>query len=258
MQRQFKRVHCWFLSHLILVPKPEVMSHTKAHQLERTIVVVGATGIQGSGVVQALLSDGRKSPWFVRALTQDPDSSKAEALLSKYQTDDKRLSLVSGHVYDEASLRAAFAGAYGVFAMTSERHPNKVITEEADMQHELEAGRNIISAAKHCGIRHLVYSSLPDVVKASKGQFQRIHHMDNKYTIEQMARKDLDGFTALIPGTCLRIPCLLVLNVNQRLVDMMLTNMQASSTTIWLGRNTAEFVVSALLVNFLGTNRWID
>ncbi|EXL65157.1 hypothetical protein FOPG_18607 [Fusarium oxysporum f. sp. conglutinans race 2 54008] len=173
------------------------MSFTQSQQ---TIVVVGATGIQGSGVVRALLSDEYGGPWSVRALTQDPRSGKAQKLLSDYQTTDNRLSLVSGHVYDEPSLRSAFTGAYGVLAMTSERYPGKLITEEWELKHEIKAGRNIISAAKECCIKHLVCSSLPDTVKASDGQFKRIHHMNNKHTIEQLARKELDGLTSLIPG----------------------------------------------------------
>ncbi|RYC80883.1 hypothetical protein BFJ63_vAg16233 [Fusarium oxysporum f. sp. narcissi] len=173
------------------------MSSTQSQQ---TIAVVGTTGIQGSGVVRALLSDEYGGPWFVRALTQDPSSGKAQKLLSEYLTTDNRLSLVSGNVYDEPSLRSAFTGAYGVFATTSERYPGKLITEEWELKHEINAGRNIISAAKECCIKHLVFSSLPDTVKASDGQFKRIHHMNNKHTIEQLARKELDGFTSLIPG----------------------------------------------------------
>lgn len=56
------------------------MSSTQSQQ---TIVVVGATGIQGSGVVRALLSDEYGGPWFVRALTQDPSSDKAQKLLAE-------------------------------------------------------------------------------------------------------------------------------------------------------------------------------
>lgn len=68
------------------------------------------------------------------------------------------------------------------------------------MKHELEAGRNIVMAAKELSVEHLVFSSLPNIIKASDGQFKRIHHMNNKATIEQLARQELDGFTALIPG----------------------------------------------------------
>jgi len=174
------------------------MPPTQPHHV---IVVVGATGSQGSGVIRALLSDKfGGSPWLVRALTKDPSSDKAQKLLSECQTSDNRLSLVTGQVYDAESLRNAFAGTYGVFAMTSERHPGKVITEEREMEHELDAGRNIIMAAKKCYVKHLVFSSLPDIIKASDGQFKKIYHMNIKATIEQLARKELDGFTSLIPG----------------------------------------------------------
>lgn len=171
-------------------------------QSQRTIVVLGATGNQGSGVVRALLSDQYSDSWLVRAVTQDPSSDKAQRFLSEYQTPDNRLSLASGNIYNEASLRSAFSGAYGVFAMTNEWLPNKAINEEWEFKHEIDAGTNIVSAAKECGVRHFVFSSLPDTVKASHGQLRRIHHMNNKHTIEQLARMKLDGFTSLIPGEC--------------------------------------------------------
>ncbi|EED14564.1 L-kynurenine/alpha-aminoadipate aminotransferase, putative [Talaromyces stipitatus ATCC 10500] len=128
------------------------MSSTQSQQ---TIVVVGATGIQGSGVVRALLSDEYGGPWFVRALTQDPRSGKAQKLLSECQTTDNRLSLVSGHIYDETSLRSAFMGAHGVFAMTSERYPGKLITEEEELKpsRPLSIGE-VLESNSNSSLRH--------------------------------------------------------------------------------------------------------
>lgn len=168
----------------------------------RIIVVVGATGNQGAGVARALLdsetADG--NPWFVRALTRDPNSAKAKRFLADNQTADNRLALVAGHVYDKSSLQDAFAGAYGVFGLTSESFPGRILEREEEMQHEIEAGRNIILAAKACGIKHFVFSSLPDMVKATRGQFPKIHHMNNKHVIEQIAREELGGVSFIIPG----------------------------------------------------------
>ncbi|GAD99894.1 cinnamoyl-CoA reductase, putative [Paecilomyces variotii No. 5] len=165
----------------------------------RTVVVVGATGHQGSGVVRALLaSEG--SQWLVRGITRDPNSEKAKSFLADYQTIDNRLTLVTGDVYDKASLQAAFADAYGVFAVTSESYPGKVLMKEEEMQHEIEAGRNMVLAAEECGIKHFVFSSLPDMVKATGGRFPKIHHMNNKNNIENIAREKLSGFTCLIPA----------------------------------------------------------
>ena len=169
----------------------------------RTVVVVGATGNQGSGVVRALL--GSKSTegnqWLVRALTRDPNSAKAKKFLADHQTLDNRLTLVTGHVYDKDSLQNAFAGAYGVFAITSESYPGRVLIQEEEMQHEIEAGRNMVLAAEECRIKHFVFSSLPDMVKATGGRFLNIHHMNNKHVIEQIAREKLSGLTCLTPGS---------------------------------------------------------
>ncbi|KAL3486500.1 hypothetical protein BJX62DRAFT_246722 [Aspergillus germanicus] len=173
-----------------------------ASDIPRIIVVVGATGNQGGGIIRALLDS--KAPdgglWHIRGLTRDPNSSRAQEFLADNQTTDNRLSLVAGHVYDGASLEAAFAGAYGVFAMTSETHMGRILEKEEEMKHEIEAGRNMVLAAEACGVSHFVFSSLPDMVEATGGRFPNIHHMNNKYEIERLARELLSGVTFLIPG----------------------------------------------------------
>ncbi len=112
------------------------------------IAVLGATGNQGSGVVRALLE--KTSPAFtVRALTRDVSSAGASNLREKYG-ETGRLTFAAADVYDKDSLVKAFEGAYGVFAVTNNRLPGKKIEREADMAHELDAGRNIVDAAKVC------------------------------------------------------------------------------------------------------------
>ncbi|GJC78599.1 nmrA-like family domain-containing protein 1 [Colletotrichum liriopes] len=168
----------------------------------RTIVVIGATGRQGGGVVRAVLASNQG--WHIRALTTDVNSPKAKALVadcSPYADGDAgRLTLVQGHVYDLGSLQTAFSGAYGVFAITSEVYPGRTLIDEAEMAHEIEAGRNMVSAAEESGVKHFVFSSLPDMVKTTGGKFPGIHHMNNKYAVEQIAKKHLRGITCLIPA----------------------------------------------------------
>ncbi|KAH6848225.1 putative cinnamoyl-CoA reductase [Chaetomium sp. MPI-CAGE-AT-0009] len=172
------------------------MSTSPSHP--RVIVVLGATGHQGRGVVRALLES---KSWIVRAGNRDPGSSKAQKLLAEEQTDDGRLEVVAAHPYDIETLRKAFAGAYGVFAVTWESHPDKKIVEEEEFQHEIEAGRNIVLAAKECNVQHFVFSSLPDMMQATSGQFPKLYHMNNKYAIEKIAKEELPGkVTCLIPG----------------------------------------------------------
>ncbi|KAL5042242.1 hypothetical protein BDW71DRAFT_148886 [Aspergillus fruticulosus] len=168
----------------------------------RLIVVVGATGNQGGGVIRALL-DSRTPDgglWHVRGLTRDPNSTKAQKFLADHQTIDNRLSLVTGHVYDRPSLQNAFAGAYGVFAVTSETQTGRVLEKEEEMKHEIDAGRNMVLAAEACRVRHFVFSTLPDMVKATGGRYPNIHHMNNKHEVEKIARERLSGVTCLIAG----------------------------------------------------------
>ncbi|KAJ5396241.1 uncharacterized protein N7487_010544 [Penicillium crustosum] len=165
----------------------------------RTIVVLGSTGNQGRGVVEYLLREPGLETCLVRAVTRDTTSPAARQLLQNYQTPDERLSLVTGDVYDPESLKNAFSGAYGVFAVTSE-HGHKRIDTEEDMKHELQAGLNIISVAKLCEIQHFVFSSLPNMKQVTGGRFEKLFHMDHKYIIEQWAKRDLAAVTCLLPG----------------------------------------------------------
>ncbi|KAJ5510010.1 hypothetical protein N7453_002113 [Penicillium expansum] len=164
----------------------------------RTIVILGSTGNQGRGVVEYVLREPGLEKYLVRAVTRDIKSARARQLLEDYQTPDERLSLVTGDVYNAESLENAFSGAYGVFGVTSEHAPRRIEKEE-EMNHELQAGLNIISAAKLCQVQHFVFSSLPDMKQATNGRFQKLFHMDNKYIIEQWAKRDLSAVTCLLP-----------------------------------------------------------
>ena len=73
------------------------------------VSIVGATGIQGSSVVDALLKDDSYS---LRAITRDPDREKAKALA----TSD--IEVVKADLNNLDSLKAAFSGSYAIFAVT--------------------------------------------------------------------------------------------------------------------------------------------
>ncbi|GAB1201064.1 hypothetical protein APSETT444_010451 [Aspergillus pseudonomiae] len=112
----------------------------------KVIAVLGATGRQGSGVVQSLLR--KIQPAFsVLALTRDLDSASAQPLRLEAQNNE-RLQLGTANVFDLDTLHRAFKGVHGVFAVTNHRAPGQQVTQEEDLQDELIAGRNIIKAAK--------------------------------------------------------------------------------------------------------------
>ena len=121
---------------------------SSTHETPKVITVLGATGNQGGGVVQALLKITTPS-FHVRAITRDVTSNRAMQLKIKFP-NNHRLKLVEANVYDRESLLKAFNNTYGVFAVTNNRLPRQKIETEQDMDHELEAGRNILDAAKVC------------------------------------------------------------------------------------------------------------
>lgn len=177
------------------------------------IVVLGATGNQGRGVVRSLLHEPSSTTWHVRAVIRNAESPAAQELLNAFQTPDKRLSLQAGNMYDEASLEDAFMGAYGVFAVTSECS-DQLIADEEGMKHELQAGRNIVAAAKSCSVKHFVFSSLPNMKEVTSGRFEKIFHMDHKAIIERWAREELAAVTCLIPGESRGIEALNITHFN--------------------------------------------
>lgn len=161
------------------------------------IAVVGATGNQGHGVVRALLDSPNN--FHVRAITRNPVGPGAQRLQAEFPNHE-RLNLTGGDVYDVNSLLAAFEGTYGVFAMTQNFLPGKQFDTEDELRHELDAGRNLIDAADKAGIKHFVFSSLPNISEASNGRYTKVFHFDYKSQIDKWARSRLPAVTTLIPG----------------------------------------------------------
>ena len=104
---------------------------------KKVIAVLGATGAQGGGLVRAILND-KSGEFTARALTSDVNSDKAKALASI------GAEVVAVDVDDEESLRKAFAGAYGVYAVT-------FFWEHISPEKEIAQAQSIAKAAKDAG-----------------------------------------------------------------------------------------------------------
>ncbi|WP_081906736.1 MULTISPECIES: NmrA family NAD(P)-binding protein [Actinomycetes] len=109
----------------------------------QVILVTGATGAQGGGVVDALLRGGN----HVRALVRDPQSHAAKRL------SERGVQLVPGHFEDARAVRTAVEGADGVFSMQLPPHPKKPDTEVA-------AATILVEAAEEQGVRTFVHTSV--------------------------------------------------------------------------------------------------
>jgi uncharacterized protein YbjT (DUF2867 family) len=130
---------------------------------KKRIAVIGATGSQGKGSVNALVKEGA---FNVRAITRNPE---------KYS--GKAHEAVFGDLTDLQSLKEAFKNAYGVFVVTN-------FWEGAD---EITQAKNAIDAAKAAGIEHFVWSTLPNVESISKGEFE-VPHFTKKAMVDDLVR----------------------------------------------------------------------
>lgn len=75
------------------------------------VLIWGATGDQGSSVVNALASSGA---FRVRAVTRNPDSEKAKQLAALPGVE----TIQANYLVEDDILRAS-QGAYGVYAVTN-------------------------------------------------------------------------------------------------------------------------------------------
>jgi uncharacterized protein YbjT (DUF2867 family) len=137
--------------------------------MERTnkklIAVVGATGQQGGAVVRALQA-GKQ--FKIRALTRNPAKHRELA-------DE----VVQADLNHPETLRAAFEGAHDVFLVTN-------FGEEGT--NEVEQATVAIRAAKAAGVKHFVWSTLPDVEAISGGKFH-VPHFTGKAKVDRIVKE---------------------------------------------------------------------
>jgi uncharacterized protein YbjT (DUF2867 family) len=142
---------------------------------KKIIAVVGATGAQGGGLAHAILAD-TDSEFAVRALTRNPGGEKAKALA------DAGAEIVRADIDDIESLKAAFAGAYGAFCLTS-------FWEHMSPEKEKTQAANMAKAAKESGVRHVIWSTLEDTRKWVPLDDERMPTLMEKYKVPHFDAK---------------------------------------------------------------------
>src|SRR6202043_3016262 len=108
---------------------------------DRTILITGVTGNQGGAVANALKGTG----FHLRGLTRKPDSERAAALARN------GVDIVKGDLDDEATLRRALTGVWGVFSVQN--------AAEAGIEREEAQGKRLAALAREAGVEHFVYTS---------------------------------------------------------------------------------------------------
>ncbi|KAF7986297.1 hypothetical protein HWV62_35244 [Athelia sp. TMB] len=158
--------------------------------MPRVVAVFGATGTQGSAVVNALLEDKTFVP---RAITRNASSDAAEALAAR------GAEVVIGDLWDRESIKKALTGCEAVFGVSKQccqagwaaNLTALKVTNYYDPSiaggntaGEIEQGKQLVDVAKEVGVKFLVWSSLPHSTKLSNGKYPGVHHFDCKAEVE--------------------------------------------------------------------------
>jgi len=156
----------------------------------KVIAVVGSAGSQGGGLCRAILDDP-SGGFSCRAITRDPGKEKAQALAAK------GAEVVHADLDDVESLKKAFAGAHGVYAVTN-------FWEHFSAEKEKAQAKNIADAAKAAGVKHVIWSTLEDTRKLMAPDDTRMPMLQEKYRVPHFDGKaESDAYFAGLPVTFL-------------------------------------------------------
>ncbi|MBZ9922631.1 NmrA family NAD(P)-binding protein, partial [Mesorhizobium sp. BR1-1-7] len=126
-----------------------------------TLLVTGASGQLGRGVIQHLLDSLKVPPQRIIATTRNPENLADLAA--------RGATIRAADFDDTASLEAAFKGADRVLIIS---------TGELDLKsgRRLKQHENAVAAAKHAGVSHLLYTSMPNPEPVSPVLFANDHY----------------------------------------------------------------------------------
>ncbi|KAF2465797.1 NAD(P)-binding protein [Lindgomyces ingoldianus] len=146
--------------------------------MTKLITIFGATGAQGSSVLNSLASN-TSHPFTLRGITRNPSSSSAQKLAAS------GVDVVKADGWDKDSLISAFKGSWGVFVNTNS--DDAVFENPDEKKTEFDLGKIIVDAAAEAGVQHFVYSGMASAKETSKGKVS-VDAFDHKHAIAVYAQ----------------------------------------------------------------------
>ena len=157
---------------------------------KKIIAVLGSTGSQGGSLCRAIVADAAGG-FACRAVTRDTSKDKAQALASA------GAEVVKADLDDVESLKKAFAGAHGVYAVTN-------FWEHFSGEKEKAQAKNVAEAAKAAGVKHVVWSTLEDIRQFMKPDDKRMPMLQEKYRVPHFdAKAEANALFSGLPTTFL-------------------------------------------------------
>lgn len=143
----------------------------------KLVTVYGATGQQGSSVINSLL-ENKSGEFAIRAITRNRDSDKSRALISR------GVEVVNGDGFSQDQMNNAFKGSWAAFVNTNSSDPVSSHTRNVLPYTELigqllnrpgamaerDLGKIIVDGAFEAGVQHFVYSGLVSASLETNGQ----------------------------------------------------------------------------------------
>jgi len=157
---------------------------------KKIIAVLGSTGSQGGSLCRAILADSAGG-FACRAVTRDTGKDKAKALATA------GAEVVKADLDDIESLKKAFAGAHGVYAVTN-------FWEHFSGAKEKAQAKNVADAAKAAGVKHVIWSTLEDIRQFMKPDDKRMPMLQQTYRVPHFdAKAEANAFFKGLPTTFL-------------------------------------------------------
>jgi uncharacterized protein YbjT (DUF2867 family) len=186
----------------------------------RTILITGVTGNQGG--------TGARGRWVQSARLDAQAGQQQAAALTRNGVD-----IVKGDLDDEATLRRALAGVWGVFGVQN--------AGEAGVEREEAQGKRLATLARAVGVEHYVYTSVGSADKRTG-----VPHFDNKWRIEETVRG-------------LRFPSHVILHPVFFMEDLLASFSLQGSTLAWaLGPATKLQMIAVDDIGWFGARAFTD
>lgn len=142
---------------------------------KKVVVVFGATGAQGGGLVHSILNDP-DNEFSVRAVTRDPGSDKAKELANS------GAEVAKADMDDIESVKKVLEGAYGAYFVTN-------FWEHFSPEKEYKQAGNLAKAAAEAGIKHAIWSTLEDTRNWVPLDDDRMPTLQEKYKVPHFDAK---------------------------------------------------------------------
>ncbi|TVY28036.1 NmrA-like family domain-containing protein [Lachnellula hyalina] len=144
--------------------------------MTKLLTVFGATGQQGGSLIDYVLKNPELSNLYhLRGITRD--ASKASATSLK----ERGVQVIQADLSDSQSLVSAVADSYAVFGVTN-------YWDKGSAAIEIAQGKAIADAALAASVTLLIWSSLPNVSRMTRGALTDVAHFDSKAEVEEYIR----------------------------------------------------------------------